>query len=133
MTYDPVVEAKKKPRLNPNAKILGKNMSPEVKAETDRMIAKVISSRVDYTPEEIDHLFREEPVYFHYMDELKKDLDAAPKVDSETEGQSNATQDDDEMTPEKENTLKRMRGIIANMTLPQIKILKNELLKGAKV
>lgn len=145
MTYDPIIEAKKKrPAINPAANVLGRKASPEVEAEVDRMLKKVIANRKandikpnEYTEDELMQLYREEPTYTDDMDDIQKSMDAVPKVD--TGGGSNGdgtegdgTEEDEGMTPEKEKVLNRMKAMMGNMTLKQIKFLKDELRKGIK-
>ncbi len=134
MTYKSIIEAKRKPALNPAAKVLGNNASPEVKAEVDRMVGKLLAKgkvkgigKDEYTEEDILNIFKDEPDWSQQdLVDVKTALDQAPKINVEPEV---VPDDANGMDQTKLDTLNRMEKIMGNMNLKQIKILRAELAK----
>lgn len=147
MTNRPVIEAKRrKPALNPAAKVLGRTVSPEVDAEVDKFVGKLLSkgkNENEYTEQDIIDIFKHEPDWSQQdLVDLKTDLENIPKVEvtpndgGSGDGSGDGSGGDnsggtDGLDDAQLNTLDRMEKIMGNMTLKQIKILRAELKKEA--
>jgi hypothetical protein len=126
MTYNTVIEAKRKPKLNPDARVLGQN-SPKVKAEVDKAIGALISTgNSDFSKEDILNALNSwgKP----YLDDLELELDKTQTVDSEEN--DNIGDQNNALSPEKQDALERMKRMMDNMELKQVKLLKSLLVKG---
>ena len=136
MTYKSVIEAKRKPALNPAAKVLGNNASPEVKAEVDKMVGELLAKgrakgikNDEYSEEDILNIFKDEPDWSQQdISDVKNALDSAKKVD--TEQNIHNSDQNNALSPEKQDALERMKKMMGNMTLKQIKLLKSQLVEG---